>query len=547
MKETQRKEIHNNIPQLLYNVIGAAITVLLWGRATGKTEGPMAAFARNNAEAMPNAHGIIVGATYTQILSRTLPGLMAGLENFGVFRGIHYEVGKFLAPKDILPRHRRAPDDARHYIHWFNGHGHFLVSQDRPGTSNGVRGCHLSGDEAKFLSVKKINEETMPVLSGDGAEQYGHLSNYLSILFCSDMPNTAKGNWLLDYHDQMEPEIIESILIVQQQLSNYRMKYEEASVHTRAKMEPEINRLLNYLNELRRGTIYVSYASTLDNIHVLGMEPIKQFFRTLKDLELRLSILNQKIKKTENSFYGLFDEDRFGYHEPNIGYLDGIELTKENLINQDCRWDADCKKDKPLMIGLDYNNSISSVVTGQIQGDNSRFLSSMYVLHPMQLRHLIHKWHDYYQHMHSHTVEYFYDHTALQGRNANSNLRFCDVVIKELELLGWKVIKRYVGKSYFHKTRWYLWSEWFLNNKEIWKYRFSYNKENCAQWAISVQGAEAKKKGNDIAKVKTNETDGVTPPEEATHLSEAGDTLMQGIHKYKCKKASGKLMDIMSG
>jgi hypothetical protein len=38
--------------------------------------------------------GVLVGETYQQMLSRTLPSTKAGLDMFGIYEGIDYVVGK---------------------------------------------------------------------------------------------------------------------------------------------------------------------------------------------------------------------------------------------------------------------------------------------------------------------------------------------------------------------------------------------------------------------------------------------------------------------
>jgi hypothetical protein len=43
---------------------------------------------------MPRATGVLVGETYQQMLSRTLPSTKAGLDMFGIYEGIDYVVGK---------------------------------------------------------------------------------------------------------------------------------------------------------------------------------------------------------------------------------------------------------------------------------------------------------------------------------------------------------------------------------------------------------------------------------------------------------------------
>ena len=67
--------------------------VLEWARGAGKST-ILGWFVKEAVKQMPRATGIIVGETYQQMLSRTLPSTKAGLEMFGIYEGIDYVVGK---------------------------------------------------------------------------------------------------------------------------------------------------------------------------------------------------------------------------------------------------------------------------------------------------------------------------------------------------------------------------------------------------------------------------------------------------------------------
>src|SRR4051794_18065100 len=93
-----------NTPQRRAWLIRAKEEYGVWGRGTGKTEGPIALRSIHNANIMPRgAHGL-VGATYMQILTRTLPALEKGWQRYGYKPEVHYWIGKF-PPKHLqIPR-----------------------------------------------------------------------------------------------------------------------------------------------------------------------------------------------------------------------------------------------------------------------------------------------------------------------------------------------------------------------------------------------------------------------------------------------------------
>lgn len=522
---------HYNIPQLLFALIQAQISILLWGRATGKSEGPMAYFTIKNIHDMPRGNGFLMGTTYAQLLTRTLPPLIAGWEKMGYYRNEHFWIGRYPDKKPWIEKAYRHPVSPENYITWYNGSGIFLVSQDRPGTMNGVRSQWGAGDEAKLLNKKRFDEEVIPTMAGH-ADLFGHLSNYLSLLFCSDMPTTAKGKWLLDYQGLMDKQIIDLILGVQAKLQPLQQKFVEGDARDKDALRPKIVKLQSYLNELRKDTVYFSLASTLDNIHALGINAIKNFKRSLTDLEFRVSILNEQIVKADNGFYGLLDPDVHGYDKFNYAYIDTLQLSFNDQESKDCRWDGDINPNIPLDIACDYNNAINSIVTGQEYMNSFWLLSSKYVLWPELLDSCVKKWHEYYKYHRIKEVNYYYDSTAVKG-DARSDISFADEWTDQLTKLGWRVTRIDIGQIGSHHSRYHFWGR-LLQGTDQRLPKFFYNKSNCSDWEISAQQAGILRVGNSIKKDKSSEkpNSGV-PQQEATHLTEAVDILVWGKYRNR--------------
>ena len=65
-------------------------------------------------------------------------------------------------------------------------------------------------DEAKFIDYQKLKDETLPANGGIkshfGAHSYNH-----SLMILSDMPQTLKGSWFLNYKDKMDEDLIKTI------------------------------------------------------------------------------------------------------------------------------------------------------------------------------------------------------------------------------------------------------------------------------------------------------------------------------------------------
>lgn len=533
------RKVHLNNPQLLSYLVTAAINILIWGRGTGKSEGALSMFTLQNVLAMPRGQGGIIGTTYEQLLTRTLPPLIAGWEKMGYELNKHYFIRGFAPEKYKWPRAYRAPIKGDHYIHWYNGAGMYLVSQDRSGTSNGLSLDYAVGDEAKLLNRTRLEQEFLLTIRGN-AHHFGHLSNHGSVMFASDMPTHSGAKWLLDYEEKMDRDTIGAIIGVQMKLEELRQLLANCNEVQKKKLTKDMNKYQGYLNELRKGTVYFSMASTLDNIQALGIAPLKLFREMLSDLDFQTSVLNRKIMQVKDGFYGLLDPDKHGYYNSNYAFIESIEHDFVNIPERDCRWDGDLMPDKPLCMASDYNAKINSLVIGQ-QLDNQkdfRFLNTMYVKHPFRLKDLVAKFCEYYRHHPHKRIRYFYDHTALQGNNAATQKTFLEEYVEELNKAGWMVEKVYIGQAPGHNSRYMFWQNTLAGDNER-IMRFSYNRQNCEHMEISMQQAKLKMNKNGYEKDKKPELDDNTPPEQATHISDAADTLWWGVNRFPAAGSSG--------
>lgn len=488
----------------------------------------MADFTVENIYAMPRANGFLAGVSYQQLLTRTLPPLItAWEERYHLKENKHFWLRKYADAKLQLPKAFRHPVDPSTYIPWHNGSGIYLVSQDRPGSINSVRTQWGAADEARFLDKKKFDDEVIPTMAGLEA-MYGHLWNYLSLLFCSDMPKNTKGRWLLEYKKFMDKTTIESIMNVHRQLQDLIDKFLDASDSTKKKMRPMLQELYSMLNELKRETVYYSTANILDNIDALGLGPLRHFKRALSDLDFQVSIMNKEIFKIENGFYSLLDENVHGYTMLNESFVDQLDIDLHEPPVPDCRWENDRDDTAPLNIGCDYNNKINCVVTVQEFPDEVRMLSSLYVDGELLLRDCIKAWHNYYKHHESREVIYWYDSTAVGG-NADTDVSFSDIWTAGLTDLGWDVQRMDIGQPGSHHSRHHFWKLLF-SGKDKRLPQFRYNKTSAKVWEVSAQQAGIIRIGEKVKKDKSSEKpDSGIPPHEATHMSEAADVVIWGM------------------
>lgn len=239
----------------------------------------------------------------------------------------------------------------------------------------------------------------------------------------------------------------------------------------------------DYLRELRRSAFVVRRASTLENVDVLGEEYIRQMKRDLPPYTFMVSILNVKIKKSNDGFYSNLDIDHVhGYIPDEIdplsqanfrtekatGIIGGKKITSESYQpdlkelseRNDCRMDSDCVNDLPLYLAFDYNANINTLVVGQVYQrdgvETVNVIKSFYVKNERKLRELVDDFSHYYapKRAVNRDVVYYYDATAKQGASyALTDERFYQAVIKELERNGWNVTAIDMGVPEKHEVK----------------------------------------------------------------------------------------------
>ena len=116
--------------------IAAKITILIASRRFGKSEGIIAPALLRNVQAMPGSTGGIIGSTYKQVLTRTLPATIAGLERLGYREGEHYFIGRKAPKSACFKEPKIKPRSWDYFMHWYNGSVNAIISQDIKYSSN---------------------------------------------------------------------------------------------------------------------------------------------------------------------------------------------------------------------------------------------------------------------------------------------------------------------------------------------------------------------------------------------------------------------------
>lgn len=320
----------------------------------------------------------------------------------------------------------------------------------------------------------------------------------------------------------------------------------------------------DYLRELRRSAFVVRRASTLENVDVLGEEYIRQMKRDLPPYTFMVSILNVKIKKSNDGFYSNLDIDHVhGYIPDEIdplsqanfrtekatGIIGGKKITSESYQpdlkelseRNDCRMDSDCINDLPLYLAFDYNANINTLVVGQVyQRDGLEavnVIKSFYVKNERKLRDLVDDFSHYYapKRAVNRDVVYYYDATAKQGASyALTDERFYQAVIKELERNGWNVTAIDMGVPEKHEVK-----HRIINNglAGIEYPAIRINQPNNPDLIIALQlcevsiGYQGFRK--DKSQEKKAETEDNLPLQQRTDFTDAFDSLYLGCKFWR--------------
>lgn len=330
-----------------------------------------------------------------------------------------------------------------------------------------------------------------------------------------------------------------------------------------------------YLRELRRVAFVVRRASSLDNVDILGESYIRQMKRDLPNYTFMVSIMNEKIQKSNDGFYSNLDIDHVhGYIPDEIdplstakfstqkatGIIDGKRITsesyqpdfKELAERNDCRMDSDCINSLPLYIALDYNANINTMVVGQGYPRDGmeclNIIKSFYVKNERMLRDLISDFSDYYapKRAINRDVTYFYDATAKQGASyASTNERFYMTVIEELEKRGWNVTAIDMGAPEKHEVKHKIINDGLahLSSPAI-----RINQINNPDLIIAMQLCEVQISYKGFRKDKSGEkkpeSEDTLPLQQRTDFTDAFDTLYLGYKLFRC---SGGWMVMPSG
>jgi hypothetical protein len=495
------KNLVYNLAQLLFILSKAKVRILEWGRGTGKST-ILGRYIIDCVTQMPRSSGALVASTFSQIKTRTLPSTIAGLESHGIYKDVHFFVGKKPPAKLKWPEPYEPPLDYKNSIIFWNGTVLNFISQDSSGASG--RGMNIDwglADEAALLDENKFQTDFILAMRGgkknkaiypdDSWAYFEDCSLHHSFVLATSTPITLKGRWIFKYEQE-------------------------------AALDPD-------------RVAFIS-ASSETNKENLGEEFFQNAKKFLPDFLYRAEILNQRLPQIDNGFYPLLNEEKHCYND--------FELTE--LLNQSkktCISDADLNVEQPLILGLDWGTSINCMVVAQGDMQELRVLNNLYVKFPNIVDDLIDSFVKYYKSHKNKRVYLYYDPTG-NIHTANSRHTVAQQVTERLNRKGWTVVRMTEGRHNVpHELKYNLWNN-ILKEEEGQSYpRFRMNRTNCKELWISMSNAPAKTGMNDIIqKDKKSERNKSVEQEHATHFSDAVDVIIVGMYDsllYKTSHSTG--------
>lgn len=433
--------------------------------------------------AMPRSTGVLVGETYQQILSRTLPSTKEGLEMFGVYEGIDYVVGK-KGPGFELPF--QAPERWNNVIHFRNGTIVILVSLDMPDAGRGINSYWVIGDEAALLSKERLflNVQTTNRAKKSIFEQHPLLN---CEIFATSMPLTKGGKWILELE------------------KTYKTHPDYKGISSYIKAPAMVN------------------AKNLSKNWFARMEA-----NASSRMHYEAEILNIEPPAVVNGFYMHWRPDIHTYGlKHDLNYLEEIGPDYKKKMHYNCKQDGDLLLFEPLEISIDPGDGINTMSVWQydVNTHTEYALKEFIVKRPKDYTDLVKEFDLYYDahKQRNKTLILRHDAQAYKERDKN-NLVISEKIEAQLRQLGWRVINLTPrSNNPFHQAKFVLLNA-MLKGDDMRLPNIRVNKDNCPNLIISIEGAETEVKANTgYKKDKRSERDRTTLPEHATHLSDTFD------------------------
>jgi hypothetical protein len=506
------------------------------GRGTGKTTG-MAYVIKEVVRTMPRSSNALVARTYLQAFTRTLPAIVAGLSQHGLYEGSHFVIGKE-PPKKWDKPFFPPLKSYENFISFYNGTGYHIVSQDRKGSSRGFNIDSWLADEGLNLIQERIETEIIVANRANANGPFANSPYHLSELIVSSMPFLPESMWLLDlskYYDLYGKNYLD----YRQQLSGILLQIVDSD------SEELIRKLWDQAYQLKlqwrffqhvetlpisneKLTKYFCDADVFDNIENLpGWRYIKQIRASMSDLMFSIEILNTPMMMLGEGFYPALSEKHLLQIDTDQYHLTvGQKVTAEDepAINPSMEIHA----------SADYGGSFNCIILSQEYDDEERLVNALKVYHPQLFRDVVQLAIEFLSTHKTRTIHFWYDQTAI-AKDGLVEYNYADEFFTLFTKAGWKVIMHYNGAAPSHHSKFMFMNE-LLGEKNVNLPSMRMHPENCRDAYTSMRLAPIRTGKNGFEKDKSAERNKKIDQVTAPHLSDAVDVLM--FHKYSHRLTS---------
>lgn len=556
------KPLEFNRPQLRFVVTAPSSSNSVWSRATGKSS-KIAWLIHRIVTEMPRSCWGLVGSTFTQMLTRTLPSTLASLARLGYHQGVHFFIGRKPPSSWGWPAPFQPPVKYDNFIIFYTGAGFHLITQDAGGGSS--RGMNLDGylaDEALLLDRDKLGTDVIASNRGN-VDYWPKATMHHGHFLFSSMPWGDQGKWLLedaayyaedgyDFQAIRDGMIKLQLEFVDTRSKPTRLKLYEQILHLSKQLRfyPNKKRMGKGKTSIPRGLLY-SEANIFDNLQNVGIGYVEEQRRELSDFVFLIEILNKRPNSVEAGFYPKLDVAHHAQECPNNAYVQGLEFNLRKLSVHDSRLDGDCRSHLPIRGAVDWGSKISTLTLAQIHADvgEYRVLKGLYVKHPKLIDDLADLFVRYYEHHVCKVFEFIQDNEWGNARRPDSALTYNQQFAERLREAGWRVRVFDQGRVPDYGERYRLAYE-LLGETDQRQLRIRFNKVNCRDvlTAMSLAPVKSGSRG-EIQKDKSSERKLTLPGQEATHFTDTVDLHLLSIDKHVAR-TSGNLTDgllIVSG
>ncbi len=528
-------KVHGNTPQQMALIYRPRILISILGRGVGKTTGITVYRVWDIINIMPGCLFLLGCDSFKHLTTVILPALFTGLSKYGMEKNVNYWVDEF--PPEGIPKPLQVITNPKGFVFFDTGAAMVYVSTNFQSHFNGMSVDAIIWEEAKLLKWDRVKEVNL--MNRGQLEYFGDRYCHHSVTVVSDMSDDPE-HWMYQYYDRVDAELLQLIASLSYKQWKLRKKLIESKNKRLTKqLESEIEDLEQRLHFFRSKAVMVMEYSSIQNMHVLGYDTIKEFL-TNPVSDVMLNVLSIRPTKGLRYYYMYLDREKHGFSGINWDYV-----QKKNALDKwDYQYTTGDDTNKELVLCFDWNNNVISLAVGQQQTKNGRkrlrLLNIFYsMLGPGQgIQDVVRQFEEFYKARKYKKVTIVYDTTG-------------DFVDASRAVPYWKEARDAFSKDWLvgaqkykvtsHDERFRMWAE-VMNGTGPFGFEFetelchnfykaakAVKRKTSKKWKIVDKRRQKKALVTIIEKDKSSETDKKgtkIPLEEQSHITEAVDGLM---------------------